>query len=320
MSPALKERIKKWGNRTLSVLLAPCERLLGRFITLHLRPIYACQVLLKADNRDYRDCAIIMQGPLLLRYSFTLETLKLYKKYYPDALLLLSTWEGEDAQTIEAARALGVEVLLNKKPVNPGPDHTNINLQIVSSVAGLKCAEAAGKRYALKTRTDYRLYNPRALSFMSDLLSAFPLPAGVATQKGRLIGTFGSVERFYLFSDMFVFGHTEDVLSFFDVPLPKDDAVLPLSVSPLGDGKVAFRPEQYFFSEFLKKVGHTLSHTHEDSLRAQARHTVQIDWAMLDLYWFKYERHSEYRTRLYRRRDHILYFSDWLALYNRFHT
>lgn len=316
MSPAFKERLKKWNYRAIALFLRPLEIICRRFITFHLRPIYSKDILVERIGRDYSDYAIVMQGPLLLAHSFTFETLTLYQRYFPGALLILSTWEGEDARVLEQIQRLGVEILLNKKPKNPGPGNTNINLQVVSSGAGLSRALQARKIYAFKTRTDTRLYNLHSLTFMTDLLKQFPLPTGRSLQKGRLISSRGSLEHLYGISDLLVFGYTEDVLLFFSIDLLPDNFV-----SPLADAKLLFRPDQYLFFEFLRKVGAAVTYTPEDSLRMLALHALIIDERLFDWYWHKYDYLREYRTFTSYRRTNYTYsaeFADWLALYRRY--
>lgn len=44
-----------------------------------------------------------MQGPLVRERSFTLETLRLYRKPSPEPLLVLSTWDNEDTDPIASS-------------------------------------------------------------------------------------------------------------------------------------------------------------------------------------------------------------------------
>lgn len=257
---------------------------------------------------DYSDYAIVMQGALVLSHQFTLETLRLYRRYYPDALLILSTWVGEDEKTIEAIRHEGVEVLLNRKPAVMGP--RNINLQITSSVAGLRFAAEQKRRFALKTRTDMRMYNPLMLRFFSQALIRFPLSEGGGKQRGRLIGVFGSPYKWYFLSDILLFGYTEDVLAYFSAS-PVATATQTLS---FGGQEVPFVPEQYFFTEFLKRIGYPLQWSEHDSRFTSARRTLVLDAETLDWYWYKYERHREYRHITYRRRKRMTGFPEWLTL------
>ena len=311
LSPSQKERMKHFRYAVVSWFLRMLEFCTGRFITFHTRPMYADGVVLDAGEiaGDYSEYAIVMQGGLVTDYDFTLETLRLYKRYYPGASLILSTWEGEDNKMIEEVRSEGIEVLLNQKPEHTGP--RNVNLQIVSATAGIRRAAETGRKYALKTRTDMRLYNHSALRFLRATLTHFPFREKGIRQKGRLVSIFGSVRKWYFAPDILVFGYTEDVRAYFDAPLVADT----VSTLFLGVALAPFVPEQYFLTAFLKKVGYPLRYTHHDSLRVQAKHMVVLDQESLDWYWYKYDRHLEYRHLSYRRRKRIMGFPEWFTLY-----
>ncbi len=310
LSPETKDKLKEYRYKIGSFFLAAVEPLIGRFVTLHTRPIYRNGIQIDdAPAFDYSEYAIVMQGPIISKYDFTYETFGLYKHYYPKATLILSTWKGENEKLLERIRQSGVEVVLSEKPKDQGP--RNINMQITSAVAGLTRAQALKKRYAVKTRTEARLYERGTLAYFTDLLLTFPLPALTSRQKGRLISTHSSIFKRYFFSDMLVFGYTEDVLVYFNAPLlPKETRTLQFK-----DTNVPFVPEQYFFSEFLKQAGWVLADTEEDSLRAQAERVVVTDPSSVDWYWFKYDRHREYRHLSYRRKKRIMGFAEWLRLY-----
>lgn len=302
--------MKKSRYAVVAWFLRPLEFFLGRFITFHTRPMYAAGVILDPEEiiGDYSDYAIVMQGGLVTDYDFTLETLRLYKRYYPGALLILSTWEGEDEKTICAIRNEGIEVLLNQKPSHAGP--RNINMQIASSVAGIRLATEKSKKYTLKTRTDMRLYNHIMLRFFSRALLRFPFAEKNLKQKGRLLNVFGSPYKWYFSADILVFGYTEDVFLFFDAPFVADA----VDTLVFGVRTVPFVPEQYFFTEFLKRIGYQLQYTGLDSLSVQAKHLVVLDAESLDWYWYKYDRHLEYRHLTYRRRKRMGGFPEWFML------
>ncbi len=306
----VKDTLKQWRYKAIGFFLDILEPLIGRYITFHTRPMRANGVLVEPDEsiRDYSEYAIVIQGPLLLKNNFTLETLKLYKKYFRNAFLVLSTWEDEDKNQIDQIKKVGVEVILNKKPANPGP--RNINMQITSAVAGLRKATEAGKKYVLKTRTEARIYNYNSLFFLSNLLRGFPLTAPGYKQRGRLISTHGTVHKWYFFSDMLIFGYTEDVLLYYEAALVPDDFTL-----KLGDAEISFTAEQYFFTEFLKKIGYSLKYNFEDSCAAQAKQCLVLEASSLDWYWCKYERFLEFRALTYRRKVRFFGFPEWYNLF-----
>lgn len=154
----------------------------GGMITWHERPLLAadyCVDPLSATG-EHRP-AIVMQGGVVTDLDFTLQTLELYRRLHPQALLILSTWDDSNVAALAHARDLGVQVVTNSKPLFTGQQ--NINLQIVSAAAGVRVAQVAGASHILKTRTDQRICAPDVLAFMEGLLEENPLalrPSGLA--------------------------------------------------------------------------------------------------------------------------------------------
>lgn len=306
-------------------VLELCVETLGKsgdFITYHFRPSRASRVRTKSDPfAGQKIFAIVMQGGIIYKDDFTLETLKIYKSHSPDAKLILSTWESESPVIIQEIRSLGVEVILNKKPAYSGIQ--NINLQIASSYRGVVAAQDSGAEYVLKTRTDQRIYAPNVVEFLINILEAFPLPGNFQRQKKRIIGcglnTFKY--RMYGLSDMFICGHIEDIKAYWSAPL--DDRVLSdtqiqLSKTSLRQYASLHLCEIYLATEFLAKMGRNLKWTLRDSWEAFADHFCVIDKEQLDMYWPKYS-HSEYRWLNYE--DNLgmseeLSFREWLNVYS----
>ena len=76
-------------------------------------------------------------------------------------------------------------IIKNKKPANFGID--NVNLHYVTSSAGMLAAQELGAEYALKTRTDQRIYHPSLDAYLFSLMEAFPLSGKIQKQRKRLI-------------------------------------------------------------------------------------------------------------------------------------
>ena len=62
------------------------------------------------------DVAIVMQGPLILENHFTLNTVKLYKRYYPECMVIVSTWKDSNRNEIDSLKTAGAEIVLNTAP------------------------------------------------------------------------------------------------------------------------------------------------------------------------------------------------------------
>src|SRR3989338_773891 len=296
----------------LRIMFAIPELISRRYITLHSRPKNARDVRITYDaKRDYSDYAIILQGPIRTADRFTLESIYLYQKHFPGAFIVLSTWEGEDVASVQAARNAGIEVLLNKKP--PVPGLVNVNMQLVTSRAGVASARDHGKSFAVKTRTDQRFYSPFALSYMSNLVKEFP---AARPHTGRIGGISANsiLHKLYQFPDLLIFGHTADVLQYFSAEPVDNDAKLSFL-----DPKRPFTAECYLCSEYAKKIGYTLKYTREDFLTFVAEQCIIADTSALDWFWFKtgshYRRFFQARRGMYTDRKYHIDFSDWLDLY-----
>jgi len=301
----------------LERVLAAWERMSGSWLTYHARPKRADDCGIASDVvPSLPSLAVVMQGPVVKRDDFTLDTMRLYTRLFPGARLVLSTWKSEDAASLDRFRAAGVDVITSDPPATPGQQ--NFNYQLVSSQAGLAHAASAGVDYAIKTRTDQRMYGVNIHAMLMSMLRAFPLVAA-GKQRERLIGastgTFAC--RLYGMTDMFLFGQIDDMLLYWGAPLCETRV-------PEVKGPRTWREtsrdcvcEVYLATEFLKATGHEPKWTLEDSWRAFAARFAIVDGEDLDLYWPKYERFREFRRRSYsgERMDRWLTFQEWLMMY-----
>lgn len=261
--------------------------------------------------------AIVVQGPFIEEDSFTLETLRLYRYNFPYSVIILSTWViPEGAASILAENR--VQVILNDRPKNSGI--ANVNLQIVTSRAGMLLARKLGAEYALKTRTDQRIYHTRLDAYLLNLVDTFPLVDGYPKQHSRLVAC--SLNTFklrpYGISDMFLFGHIDDMVRYWCVHLDNrenTDIDKKGCNTPRGHA-LAEMCEVYFCVNFLRGIGRQVLFSLESSLRTFADHFIIIDQSAIKLYWNKYmldeERYKEHGFF-----DPTLSFNDWLMLYKR---
>lgn len=262
------------------------EALTGKIITLHTRPLYAKDYSMVADTLiDSPRCAIMMQGPFMHKRDYTLETIIMYRKEFPDVQIVLSTWEDEDAEAVMKARLAGAEVVLSKPPSYGGPGNTN--MQLTSARAGLLRAQAMGAEFILKQRSDQRIYNHRAMETMSNMLKHFP-PSARSGQKARLLFGNGS-DTFQPYQEgEVVFGAAQDIVDYYSAPL-----------IPKGAEFEMYLVEMYIPTEFLKKKGWTLDWTLEQGWDVYRECFMAFDWSLLDLYWYKYYqfRNWEYQNQ-----------------------
>lgn len=270
------------------------------YLTVHKRPKFPSRTTLNVESQSLNSVAIVMQGGLLLRDAFTLETLRYYRKLYPNCGLILATWKGESEATLLEAQALGVTVACLDRPSNPGISNTN--LQMASAAKGVEIAKSLGYEFVLKTRTDQRLYDPHALHYLKSVLDAHPLEEqDQGNQARRLVAldvdTFKY--RIYGLSDFLLFGDINDVLKYWDGSLDSrtglDESVSSASAVEYSKMRIC---EVYFSTAFLERTKWPLRFTLDDWWGVLSRRFIIVDAGTLDFFWPKYST-REYLWRRY---------------------
>lgn len=282
------------------------------FFTFHLRPSSSENIDKKTDG-NHADTAIVIQGPITQERNFTLETVRLYKKIFPSAHIILSTWVGENTQDFKDSE---IEILFNEKPKYPGVSH--INYQITSAYNGILAAQKLNVSYVLKTRTDQRIYNEKALSYYKDLLKTFPVEPG-KKPRGRIITTdINTLKyRLYSLSDMTLFGFFDDMLNYWSTNLDTRENA-EHAYKNISEWSRLRLCEVFLSANYLEKMGEKLEWTISDSWKKYIDYFCIADRTALDLYWFKYEKNKEYRNKNYAGNfmNEEFSFADWLRLYN----
>ncbi|TRZ53059.1 hypothetical protein D4R99_01500 [bacterium] len=282
----------------------------NKFFTFHLRPVLSDGVK-KTENGNHKDTAIVIQGPIIKEKQFTFETVKIYKKLFPSAHIILSTWEDEDVKEFET---LDIDILLNKKPKNSGISH--INYQIVSTKNGINTAKKHGFVYSLKTRTDQRIYNVKALSYCKNLIKTFPIENSKIL-KGRIIGISTNTFKYrpYSISDMFLFGFTEDMEQYWDTKM--DERKETPGCKNIQEWSQQRMCEVFLSTAYLEKMGEKLNWSISDSWKQYVDYFCIADRETLDLYWPKYNKYKEYRDKRYDGdfMNEEFDFADWLELH-----
>lgn len=163
--------------------------------------------------------AIILQGPIVSKNGTTLRIVNFYKKRYPKACIIVSTWKETNSEALEPFSKLAeikeIQLVLNTEPDNPGV--FNVNRQIVSTKSGLIIAEGEYE-YAIKSRTDQVFTDPR---FMAQLGILLDLNSPNSKRQNRIVISSMNTFAFRLYgaSDMFHFGRTRELLEYWDQPL-----------------------------------------------------------------------------------------------------
>lgn len=288
------------------------------FFTFDEKPITSKQYNALSDIIDKKQrskVAVVLQGPIKKEFDFTEETIKIYLKTFEGCKIILSTWNSEDDHLCDKIRNLGVEVVKSKAPE---PSWLNMNHQIVSTRAGLQVAKDLGCEFVFKTRTDQRMYETNIVEYLLNMLKVFPLETNVSQQKYRLITTSFNTFKFRLYepSDMFLFGHIDDVMNYWSCPFVERARNIEISHKLLEFCKQE-PAEIYFFTNFLKRTGWNLEWTLSDSWLAYAERLCIIDTVSIGLYWPKYSNLVN-RFRNFFGKNNVLEeltFKEWLDLY-----
>lgn len=208
-------------------------------------------------NIDFKEISVVVQGAVagsknsIPKARFTEIGLKSIRKYLPGATIILSTWEGTDAE------GLDYDVVIFNKDPGPnlmGQDKTNCFRQIVSSINGLKACKT---KYAIKMRTDFELTGNKFLDYFEQF-SDLPFDPEYKILKQRVvtITTCNPNRRTkwpFNVCDWFFFGLREDVTNIFDIPLVNKEITVK---NKNGEPYLAtnpYSPEQYIWLQFLLK-------------------------------------------------------------------
>lgn len=297
-------------------MFALLEKFSNYFVSYHIRPKLSRDVSVNLTNSktlESKKIAIVIQGPLVLKADFTLETLRLYIKLFPTHKLILSTWNDEDSLTLDSIKELGIDILTNQKPSNGGM--SNVNFQIISSAAGIKRAKYLGCEYVLKTRTDQRIYSKESILFCYSAIKRFPMLVGY-DQRERIVSFNLNTFKYkpYSISDMINFGNIDDMLKYWCIKLDsrtQKDLVQPDTLLEFSQEKFA---EVYFVCSFLDNIDRSIGWTLEDSWAVMSEHFCILNVNDIGLFWSKYT-HKEFRHENYQAiKNKQFDFSDWLIL------
>ena len=265
------------------------------------------------NKLTYEDVGIIIQGDWVQDASYTLNTVKIYKKIFPKSKIIISIWK-LNFESKEALMKLGVHLILNKDIPNPGIK--NINRQITTTLAGVELAKKLGCQYCMKTRTDQRVCSSSAISSLKNNLIFFK-----EEEQKKIIAASRNTFKYRLYgiSDMFQFGRTGDILLFWSCPLDPRDPVKqqPARIESLFDFANWCICEVYLVTNYLKKLNVNIAWTLKHYREVLASYFIIIDSAALGIHWFKYSyRDSIWHNYTEEIRAQEVEFNDWLLYYN----
>lgn len=204
-----------------------------------------------------KDISVIVQGGINAKE--TPLCLKSIRKYLPEAEIILSTWEGADVSELDYD-----VLILNKDPgaqsylQNGKYYYNNINRQLLSTQEGLKRAK---RTYSMKLRSDLILTGNKFLEQFDkfqkrsgnyNLFKRKILVPALFTKHTFRYNKHTLYPIPFHISDWWFFGLTEDLKEYFlQTELVKEPEFTEYfnfnnKVSPYGDIKFKFAPEQYY--------------------------------------------------------------------------
>jgi hypothetical protein len=291
--------VDKSGKIVLPLLLHEYERYSENYCNFKLHPKkadYFIQSNIKTVTKP-GEFAIVLQGIIETRDNFTIETVKLYKKIFPGAIIIISTWDYTANDLIDEFKILGCEIVLSKdfKPCGIG----NVNYQICTSLAGIKRAKELGALYTLKNRSDLRIYREFAFEYLKSLLTIFPIEKDNPFQlKGRIISPAGNPGQLFMplwLQDFYYFGYTEDMHNFFDIPYDSRQIHSALKYLREEYGKFDGEnmcnipvPEIYLTKSFIEKYMQAEINV-KNYWNLIRKCFIMVDHEALNAYWLKYE-------------------------------
>lgn len=284
------------GNEISETAKTVCRALENKteYVSYQIMPKDPSVIPILDGLNQSQSFAIVMQGPLCKKDNMTVNSIRFYKKTYPLAKIIVSTWNDEAEEDIREAAGLGAIVVQSEKPSNSGI--MNVNYQLTSSLAGVKKAKELGCEFAVKTRTDQRICKPFIFDAMISAIKLFPCAGG---QKGRLVTLgvcSGGMFIPYHTCDFLYLGYTDDLINVFSAPLDHRDSktMLPnqiLRKTRKENSAMMYPPEIYIMKHYCK-----------DILKLSGADTVEEHWNVtknylicygmkdVDLVWNKYDR------------------------------
>jgi len=210
---------------------------------------------------DSKEISVVVQGAI--DKNLTQKCLNSIRLLLPKSVIILSTWEGSDAE------GLNYDVLIKNK--DPGAElcdleyniKNNVNRQILSTKNGLMNTTT---KYALKLRSDIVLKNNNFLKYFTKF-DNFRNKECKIFKNRIIINNLYCANRkktnfLFHISDWVQFGLTEDIFNLWDIQLQKEPETSkyflnkerPL-IDPVSTWLFQYIPEQYIWKSCLEKNG-----------------------------------------------------------------
>lgn len=265
-------------------------------------------------NED-KSAIVLIQGPIG-DFNYLLQTIKCYQKNEFIFKIILSTWA--DEVSLDQKKIISVNdktiILTNNKPMFNGI--ANVNYQIVSTLNGLRYIKSHYSNcQVVKSRTDQRITLADFPFFLFKMVNC----KKETSQLNRriIISSFNTFKfRMYSISDMFMFGHIDDLLNYWDINLDENKIQIeairePRNMTSWAKLNLA---EVYLVTNFLKNIKHNTKWTIKDYWTVLQKYFIVLDSEMIGLEWFKYTYNTKNGTcNQYNLRERFYKFSDWIT-------
>lgn len=224
---------------------------------------------------DYRDTAIIIQGPVRYEYNYTYETIMQYRRLFPGVKIVLSTWEDEKTKD-EFGRFIDideVDIVMGVKPKKSGL--CNVNMQIWSTANGIDFIKNNNPEinYVLKTRSDARIYSQDILKVLKRIVLGHTM---TGNNSSSIVCSRSSIDTKYYYCDYYNYGYLSDMELFWQKKLMDDQFVNEL------DDFIPDAPEMLLYYRYVKERMKKYPTIDERQL-----YTFIPGW-WLDMEWSKY--------------------------------
>lgn len=282
------------SGRLLNLLLmALNERSRQSFYTFHHRPKRHDDIHLDPPGpaaRQVPRAGVVVQGPIVRRDDFTIESARLYRHLMPQTEIIVSTWEADRHPALDALRDEGIHVVYSTPPRVSGAN--NINFQIRSTQAGIRKARELGCEHVLKSRSDQRFHAGGLQPYFCDLMTENP-PAHPLRQRQRVIELSLNICRYrpYSMCDMFQYGHIDDLERMWGVADdPRSITVAEYSRQVITARKISTDriAEIYVHRAYLEAIGDDPTVDLAAYYRILGEYFIVIDKDEVDLFWNKY--------------------------------
>lgn len=250
----------------------------------------------RQDTGSRDRTGFVLQGPVVPGNSA--RVLFVLRRLYPASTIVVSTWKGAAPDLVAALRHNCDQLVLSSPPAHAGG--SNRNLQVVSTLAGLRQAQALGVETVVKMRLDTGLLAPHLFELFRVLTATYDDArlSGLG-QRRRIFVNQTYTKKYipYHVSDILMLGTTDDLIRYWDTPLDTRD--LPVAAHSWGANRledIGFQgrlPECYFALEYCKRIGYPPADTLADYWRLLRDLFVVMDDSWFDLCWFKRPLHLQ---------------------------